>query len=307
MKLLPKHSTVIAYIALFCALGGGAAYAAAKLPSNSVGSKQIKANAVTGDKVKDASLLATDFAPGQIPAGQTGPAGPKGDAGPAGAQGPKGEPGAAGAQGPAGPKGEAGAAGPQGPAGPEGPAGPTGPAGKDGKDGKDATVEPQPGVRAAFAYLVDESTPEKKAACGSASSAFPNDGKETVVAWANLGGPNPLGFKKTDTCNRGYGLVIPKSGMYTVTANFMWNTNEVGYRALGLRRLTGGPTGTGAQYLAEARTGANPVSQTAQSVTATAHLDKDDIVQTYVISTAAGALGTVADGRTTFTVQYVGP
>src|SRR3954451_17053543 len=89
MKFLPKHSTLIAYIALFCALGGGA-YAAVKLPSNSVGTKQLKAGAVTGDKVKDASLQAPDFAPGQLPAGAQGPAGPPGAKGETGAQGPAG-------------------------------------------------------------------------------------------------------------------------------------------------------------------------------------------------------------------------
>jgi hypothetical protein len=58
------------------------------LPKNSVGSAQIKKNAVTGPKVKNGSLLAADFKAGQLP---RGPQGPKGDPGP---QGPKGDPGA---------------------------------------------------------------------------------------------------------------------------------------------------------------------------------------------------------------------
>jgi hypothetical protein len=61
------------------------------LPKNSVGSAQIKKNAVTGPKVKNGSLLAADFKAGQLPAG---PQGSKGDPG---AQGPKGDPGAPGA------------------------------------------------------------------------------------------------------------------------------------------------------------------------------------------------------------------
>jgi hypothetical protein len=65
------YANVIATLALFLALGGGA-YAALKLPKNSVGSKQIKANAVNSSKVKDGSLLAGDFKTGQIPPGPRG-------------------------------------------------------------------------------------------------------------------------------------------------------------------------------------------------------------------------------------------
>jgi hypothetical protein len=68
---------VIATIALFAALGGGA-YAAATLPKNSVGSKQLKANAVSSSKVKNRSLRAVDFKTGQLP---RGPKGAKGDTG----------------------------------------------------------------------------------------------------------------------------------------------------------------------------------------------------------------------------------
>src|SRR5881296_1014743 len=60
-----SYANVMATIAVFLALGGGA-YAALKLPKNSVGSKQIKKRAVTkaklhkgavdGSKVKDHSL-----------------------------------------------------------------------------------------------------------------------------------------------------------------------------------------------------------------------------------------------------------
>jgi hypothetical protein len=69
---------VIATLALFLALGGGA-YAALKLPSNSVGSKQIKKNAVSSSKVANRSLLARDFKAGQLPAGPQGLKGDKGD------------------------------------------------------------------------------------------------------------------------------------------------------------------------------------------------------------------------------------
>jgi len=61
MKLgRPSHGTVVAYLALFVAIGGSA-YAANQLPSNSVGTKQLKNNAVKGPKVANGSLTAADI------------------------------------------------------------------------------------------------------------------------------------------------------------------------------------------------------------------------------------------------------
>ena len=74
-----KTPTILASTALAVALFGSTplGHAAGRLilPKNSVGSAQIKSAAVTGLKVKDGSLAAADFAPGQLPAG------PKGDPG----------------------------------------------------------------------------------------------------------------------------------------------------------------------------------------------------------------------------------
>jgi hypothetical protein len=67
---------VVACIALVVALGG-TGYAAIKLPRNSVGNAQLKANAVTGAKVRDGSLAAKDFG-GSLPRGTRGPQGPPG-------------------------------------------------------------------------------------------------------------------------------------------------------------------------------------------------------------------------------------
>jgi hypothetical protein len=66
------YANVVATLALFLALGGGA-YAATQLPNNSVGTNQLKKNAVISQKVKDGSLLATDFKSGQLPRGPVGP------------------------------------------------------------------------------------------------------------------------------------------------------------------------------------------------------------------------------------------
>jgi hypothetical protein len=85
---------VVALVALFAALGGGA-YAALKLPANSVGPAQLKKGAVTPPKLSPAAKTALSK-PG--PKGETGARGlegPRGDAGPKGEIGPKGDTGTA--------------------------------------------------------------------------------------------------------------------------------------------------------------------------------------------------------------------
>jgi hypothetical protein len=69
------YANVIATLALFLALGGATAYAASTLGKNSVGTKQLRKNAVTGAKVKDGSLMVGDFKKGQLPVGERGPQG----------------------------------------------------------------------------------------------------------------------------------------------------------------------------------------------------------------------------------------
>lgn len=83
---LPSPAMVVACIALLIALGG-TSYAAIRLPKNSVGTNQLKRNAVISAKVKDHSLLAADFKPNQLPSG------PQGFKGEKGAKGDKGDPG----------------------------------------------------------------------------------------------------------------------------------------------------------------------------------------------------------------------
>jgi hypothetical protein len=71
------RQNVVAYLALFVALGG-TSYAAIRLPANSVGANQIRANAVRSVDVKNSSLHAADFKPGQLRAGPRGPQGAAG-------------------------------------------------------------------------------------------------------------------------------------------------------------------------------------------------------------------------------------
>ena len=97
-RIASRHTTAVAYLALFAALGGSA-YAAV-----TVTGKQIKDGSVTGKDVKNRSLGAGDLSASALGslAGERGPAGPQGPAGPKGDPGKLGPAGATGEQGPQG-------------------------------------------------------------------------------------------------------------------------------------------------------------------------------------------------------------
>ena len=93
----PSHATVVAYLALFAALGG-TSIAAVSLQRGSVKARHVAKNAITSPKIKNGSLRKADFARGQRPQGRKGDAGapgPKGDQGPQGVPGAPGAPGTA--------------------------------------------------------------------------------------------------------------------------------------------------------------------------------------------------------------------
>jgi hypothetical protein len=81
----PKPGTIVTATALVIAVFGstplGHAAGNLILPKNSVGVAQLKSNAVTGLKVKDGTLKAAGFTPGELPAGAVSPAGPQGSKG----------------------------------------------------------------------------------------------------------------------------------------------------------------------------------------------------------------------------------
>ncbi len=101
-KLLrrPSPAMVVACLALLVALGGTSVAAVTQLGRNTVDTPQlvngavtnakVRNNAINSSKVANRSLLRSDFAPGQLPAGPVGPQGPSGPTGPAGAAGPAG-------------------------------------------------------------------------------------------------------------------------------------------------------------------------------------------------------------------------
>jgi hypothetical protein len=86
----PSPAMVVAMLALLVALGGTAGANPSAIAALISGT-QIKDNSVTTKDVKNKSLLAGDFKPGQLPRGAQGPQGPQG---PAGANGANGAPGA---------------------------------------------------------------------------------------------------------------------------------------------------------------------------------------------------------------------
>ena len=93
MRKHVTYANVVSTLCLFIVLGGGA-FAATKLPKNSVTSNQIKngsikgtdiaKSSITSGNVKNGSLLATDFKTSSLPTALRGEQGPTGPQGPAG-------------------------------------------------------------------------------------------------------------------------------------------------------------------------------------------------------------------------------
>jgi hypothetical protein len=71
----PSPALAVACLALLVALSGTSYANILNVPVNSVGTVNLKANAVISSKVKNQSLLAVDFKPGQLPAGAPGVSG----------------------------------------------------------------------------------------------------------------------------------------------------------------------------------------------------------------------------------------
>jgi len=69
MRVRPKltYANVMVTLLAFVVLFGGGAFAASRLGKNSVGTKQLKKNAVTTAKVKNATLRSKDLADGVLP------------------------------------------------------------------------------------------------------------------------------------------------------------------------------------------------------------------------------------------------
>jgi hypothetical protein len=101
------YSNVMVTVLAVLVLGGGTAYAASELGKESVGTKQLAKEAVTGAKISKAAKKSLKGA-----VGEKGATGAAGATGPAGAPGPKGDKGDRGERGERGEKGEKGEIGP---------------------------------------------------------------------------------------------------------------------------------------------------------------------------------------------------
>ncbi len=80
----PEHATIVAYLALFVALGGTGAYAIDKIDGEDISKRSIPGNRLEKGSVgpKEAkNLLAKDFKAGELPAGTRGPQGVPGAVG----------------------------------------------------------------------------------------------------------------------------------------------------------------------------------------------------------------------------------
>ncbi len=142
-RFQPTYSNVVATMALFFALAGGA-WAATQLPKESVGSAQLKNGAVTPGKLSAAAKSGMTGARGEAgPQGALGPRGnegPRGESGSDGATGPQGVRGATGATGAKGDRGEPGEPGERGITGQTGSTGLQGPTGAKGERGEQGEI-----------------------------------------------------------------------------------------------------------------------------------------------------------------------
>ena len=146
-----RYADVMSTVAAFIALSG-VAYAAVKLPADSVGDRHIRKAAVRSSEVKNGSLLRSDFKEGVLPEASGGADGANGSDGSDGSDGVSGADGVDGQAGADGQDGATGPAGPAGPAGPPGPAGPAGPSGSQGLQGLMGPEGPQGPAGTARAY-----------------------------------------------------------------------------------------------------------------------------------------------------------
>jgi hypothetical protein len=189
---LRHPATVIAALALFVALGGGAAWAGGLIPG-----ARIKNHSISTRKL---TKLAIKSLRGKLgPAGPQGAPGANGAPGAKGAAGPQGVPGVQGVPGPAGTPGT-----PGGPPGPQGPTGPQGAQGPPGATGATGAAGPQGPTGAAGPAGAKGAT----GATGATGAAGPAGAKGATGATGSQGPAGPsgstVGYTQTGTTISGF-------------------------------------------------------------------------------------------------------